>query len=78
MDKLINYARLEQLVADFEAFLKENKLDADEQKLLMDIMRDRREQALNKIRASDMAMNMPFGSLFKKVARHQQNPEETE
>ena len=78
MEKLINYKRLDDLVKRFEAFIKEQEIDLDEQKLLFDILRDRREQALNQMRARDMTMNMPLGGLFKKLTKSMQKPDEDE
>jgi hypothetical protein len=77
MAKIINYERLTEIIQKVELLYSVEGVDLDEQKLVMEILRDRREQALNKIRASDMAMSMPFGGLLKKLGGlKNDNPEE--
>ena len=75
MEKMINYARLGELVRWHENWIKEEALDLDEQKLLLDILIDRRLQRLNKMRASDMVGNISLGGLFKKIKKQQEGGE---
>lgn len=70
--KLINYDRLNHLVLGFEQWRDSEGLDLDEEKLLMDILKERRETKLSKMKADDYISNMSggiIGSLFKKTAK---------
>lgn len=71
-EKLINYEKLDQCVRKFEEVVKELELDMDEWKLVLDILRDRREQQLAKSRTDDYIGGMGgglIGSIFKKTKK---------
>ena len=68
-EKLINYTRLTELVNLFEKLLKDEGIDIDEEKLLMDVLRDRREQKLNKLKMSDAMGSLPLGGLLGRVTK---------
>lgn len=69
MSKLIDYGRLTDLVKKHEAFMRAEELDMDEEKLLMDILKDRRDQRLQKVRAKDMIGQMPLGGLMSRIMK---------
>ena len=77
-DKLINYDRLDRLVKSFEEWKENQELDIDEEKLLMDILKDRRETKLMKLRTDDYLGNFNnslFGSIFKKAKKESEKEE---
>ena len=77
--KLINYERLDKLVKGWEKFKKQEELDLDEEKYLLDILMDRRNKEISKLQVNDTLFNLPFGGLWKKAQKHiQEGGEENE
>jgi hypothetical protein len=72
MGKLIDYNKLDKCVLAFEKLYEELELDLDEQKLIWDILRDRREQKLAKMRSDTYLGDMSgglLGSIFRKTKK---------
>ena len=66
--EMINYERLNAIVKDIEIIvIKEEELDYVEQKLLYDVLLDRRMDRINQLKMNDSVNNMPFGSIIKRV-----------
>ena len=75
--KLINYEKLDELVRKYELlFITEEELDIDEQKLLLQILLDRRDKKYQDLRMKDSVNNMPLGSLMKKILKKKGDDEE--
>jgi len=69
-NKLIDYSRVDELVKDYEnLFLVDHSLDMDEEKLFLEVLKDRREVKYQNIRMKDSVSNMPLGGLFKKLTK---------
>jgi len=67
-DEVINYDRLDKIIkAVEELVITKNELDFVEQKLLYDILLDRRMDKIHQIKMSDSVGNMPIMDLVKKA-----------
>jgi len=69
--KLINYDKLDRLVKDFEAMKAKYLLDIDEEKLLLDVLSDRRLNRFQDMRAKVTMAENPLiraaQGIFKKA-----------
>jgi len=66
--EVINYKRLDGIIKKIEKIvIQEEELDYVEQKLLYDILLDRRMDRINKVRMNDSVGNMDFGGIIKRV-----------
>lgn len=68
-EKIINYKKLDIVVKDTIGLFNKHNLDLDEQRLILNIMEDRRINEINKLKTSDALSNIPFASLFKKASK---------
>ena len=69
-NEIINYGILHPLMLRIEEIIiKEEELDYVEQKLLYDVLLDRRMDRINKVKMNDSISNMPFGSIIKRVMK---------
>ena len=70
MVELINYDKLDVLVKEYEAFKQKHFLDMDEEKLLLDILSERRKQKyqdmLTGVRMKENPMMRMSEGLLKK------------
>ena len=72
-EKMINYERLNAIVKDIELIIiKEEELDFVEQKLLYDVLLDRRQDKINNVKMNDSVSNMPFGNIVNKFMKGEQ------
>jgi hypothetical protein len=72
-EKMLNYERLNAIVKDIELIIiKEEELDFVEQKLLYDVLLDRRQDKINNVKMNDSVSNMPFGNIVNKFMKGEQ------
>ena len=73
MANIIDFDALEKVIKAYDAMLKEYGVAMDEEKLLLDVLTDRRNMRIANLRASDMVGKVPLGGLFKKIMKHQED-----